>query len=37
MCAFALCNNVTPVVDDPDLAKLLDVEENQRKQRATYH
>lgn len=27
MTAFAICNNVTPVVDDPDIDKVLDVKE----------
>lgn len=27
MTAFAICNNVTPVVDDPDIDKALDVKE----------
>jgi hypothetical protein len=27
MSAFAICNNVTPVVDDPDIDKALDIKE----------
>ena len=27
MTAFAICNNVTPVVDDPDIDKALEVKD----------
>lgn len=29
--AFAICNNVTPVMDDPDIVKALDIQREQRK------
>lgn len=29
--AFAICNNVTPVMDDPDIIKALDIQREQRK------
>lgn len=33
--SFAICNNVTPVAEDPDLQKALDVAGNDGKGRAT--
>jgi hypothetical protein len=35
MAAFAICNNVTPVVDDPDIDKALEVKEPDADKRYT--
>ena len=34
--AFAICNNVTPVKDDPNIQKALEVNSPQKIQRGTY-
>ena len=34
--AFAICNNVTPVADDPDIKKTLEVNSPEKLQRGTY-
>lgn len=35
MTSFAICNNVTPVLDDPDLINALEVRSPDRLARAT--
>ena len=32
MTAFAICNNVTPVLDDPDVDKALEVKDPESEQ-----
>ena len=36
MSAFALCNNVTPVLEDPDIDKALEVGASPPRKRATH-